>query len=53
MWPELPNGAVPRSRTAAQTERGDRMLTLMATRHARHALHALDLGALDLVERAS
>jgi hypothetical protein len=35
---------------AAQTERGDRMLTLMATRHARHAL---DLDALDLVERAS
>ena len=31
---------------ADQTERGDAMLTLMASRHGRHAL---DLGALDLV----
>jgi hypothetical protein len=31
---------------AEQTERGDDMLTLMASRHARHAL---DLGALDLI----
>ena len=34
---------------AEQTERGDAMLTLMASRHARHAL---DLGALDLLRAA-
>jgi hypothetical protein len=33
--------------TAAQTSRGDRMLTLMACRHAQHAI---DLEALELVE---
>ena len=35
---------------ADQTERGDAMLTLMASRHARHAL---DLGALQLVHAAA
>jgi len=35
------------SMMAAQTERGDRMLTLMIRRHAQHAL---DLDALDLIE---
>jgi hypothetical protein len=34
---------------ADQTERGDAMLTLMASRHGRHAI---DLGALDLVRAA-
>ncbi len=38
------------SMMAEQTERGDAMLTLMASRHGRHAL---DLGALDLLDRAS
>jgi hypothetical protein len=42
--------AVCATMMADQTERGDAMLTLMASRHARHAL---DLGALDLVQAAA
>ena len=38
--------AVCATMMADQTERGDAMLTLMASRHARHAI---DLGALDLL----
>jgi hypothetical protein len=40
--------AVLATTMAAQTERGDRLFTLMINRHARHAL---DLDALGLVER--
>ena len=42
--------AVCATMMAEQTERGDAMLTLMASRHARHAI---DLGALDVLRSAA